>query len=311
MSFGTHAGATYRPFVDAARDPSRLAIAEVNPRMPRVDGLPELGRNRVHVSEVDAWTTHEAPLLELPAKSPSAEERAIATHVMRLIEPGATLQFGIGAVPDEVATRLAAGPMGDFGIHTEMISDGVMSLHRAGKVTNRKGLYDGVSTATFALGSGALYGWRDGNPHVRMLPVSATNDPALLRRLRRFVSVNACLAIDLYGQVASDHVGGRQYSGVGGAESFVMGAAQAPGGKSVLCLKSTATVGGTRISTIVPALPPGTLVTTPRHHVQWVVTEHGAADLSRLSDLERAEALVGLAHPDFRDELRSALAHAT
>src|SRR4029077_6375487 len=108
LSFGTHAGATYRPFVDAARDPSRLAIAEVNSRMPRVDGLPELGRNRIHVSEVDAWTTHEAPLVELPDEAASADELAIASHVMDLIEPGATLQFGIGAAPDEIATRLAA-----------------------------------------------------------------------------------------------------------------------------------------------------------------------------------------------------------
>src|SRR5205085_11581841 len=173
---------------------------------------------------------------------------------------------------------------------------------------NRKGLYDGVSTGTFALGSGALYAWLDGNPDVRMLPVSATNDPALLRRLRRFVSVNACLGIDLFGQVAADHVGGRQYSGVGGADSFVMGAAEAPGGKSVLCLKSTATVAGVRISTVVPGLPIGTLVTTPRHHVQWVVTEHGAVDLSTLSDVERARALVGIAHPDFRHELTASLA---
>jgi acyl-CoA hydrolase len=120
--------------------------------------------------------------------------------------------------------------------------------------------------------------------------------------------VNACLSIDLFGQVAADRIGGRQYSGVGGAESFVMGAAEAPGGKSVLCLKSTATVGGARISTIVPALAPGTLVTTPRHHVQWVVTEHGAVDLSAMSDLERAHALVGLAHPDFREELTAAYA---
>jgi acyl-CoA hydrolase len=141
-----------------------------------------------------------------------------------------------------------------------------------------------------------------------MLPVSATNEPSLMRQLRRFVSVNACLSIDLFGQVAADHVGGRQYSGIGGAESFVVGASEAPGGKSVLCLKSTATVGGTRISTIVPTLPAGTLVTTPRHHVQWVVTEQGAVDLSFLSDVERARALTGIAHPDFRAELTTAVA---
>jgi acyl-CoA hydrolase len=306
MSFGTHAGATYRPFVDAARDPARLAIAEVNPQMPRVAGLPEHGGNRVHVSEIDAWTTYDAPLFELPDAAPSAEDLAIADHVMSLVGEGASLQFGIGGVPTEIARRLAAGPLGDFGIHTEMVSDGVMALHQAGKVTNRKGMYDGVSVATFALGSAALHRWLDGNEAVRMLPVSATNEPALLRRLRNFVSVNGCLSIDLFGQVAADHVGGRQYSGVGGGESFVMGAGEAPGGKSILCLKSAVTVGGTRIPTIVPAFGPGTLVTTPRHHVQWVVTEHGAVDLSFLSDVERARALVGIAHPADRDALAAA-----
>lgn len=305
MSFGTHAGASYRPFLEAARDPSRLAIAEANPRMPRIGGLDALGGNRIHVSEVDAWTTNETPLLALPDLPAEPEELAIADRVLGLIESGATLQFGIGAVPNEIAERLASGPLGDFGIHTEMFSDGVQRLHEAGKVTNRKGLYDGVSVATFALGSDALYRWLDGNPDVRMLPVSATNDPALLKSLRSFVSVNGCLAIDLFGQVAADHIGGRQYSGIGGAESFVMGAAEAPGGKSILCLKSTVTVGGVRQSTIVSALGATTLVTTPRHHVQWVVTEHGAVDLSVRSDVERVEALVSIAHPDFRDALRA------
>ena len=303
LSFGTHAGAHFRPFLEAARDPDRLAIAEVNPSMPRIDGLAELGRNRIHLSEVDAWATHRSDLFELPHEPATAEDVAIAGHVAALIDSGSTLQFGIGAVPNEIARILATGPLDDFGIHTEMISDGVMELHEAGKVTNRKGLYDGVSVATFALGSGALYRWLDGNADVRILPVSATNEPHLLRRLRKFASVNACLAVDLFGQVAADHVGGRQYSGIGGAESFVMGASEAPGGKSFLCLKSTATVGGRRISTIVRELQPGTLVTTPRHHVQYVVTEHGAVDLSFLSDRERARALAGIAHPEFRDAL--------
>jgi acyl-CoA hydrolase len=306
MSFGTHAGASYRPFVEAAHDPERLAIAQVNARMPRVAGLAELGGHRIHVSEVDAWTTVDEELVALPDEAASPEELAIAGHVAALVAPGATLQFGIGAVPDAIARILARGPDGDYGIHTEMISDGVMALHQAGKVTNRKGLYDGVSVATFALGSAALYRWLDGNADVRMLPVSATNEPALLRRLRRFVSVNACLAVDLFGQVAADHVGGRQYSGIGGAESFVVGASEAPEGKSVLCLKSTAMVAGTRISTIVPALPAGTLVTTPRHHVQWVVTEYGAVDLSFASDRERRALLGSIAHPDYRTELERA-----
>ncbi len=304
MSFGLYAGATTIPFVEAARDPDRVAIAEVNPRVPRLLGLPEHGAHRIHVSEVDAWVEHSNDPVAFPNPAASPEEVAIARHAAALVADGATLQIGIGAVPDEIANLLATGPLGGFGIHTEMVSDGVMALHRAGKVMNRdKGLYDGVTVATFALGGGDLYAWLDGNPDVRMLPVSATNDPALIRQLRRFVSINGALAIDLRGQVAADHISGRQYSGVGGAEAFVVGASEAPGGKSLLCLKSTVTMQGQRISTIVPKLGVDACVTTARHHVQWVVTEHGAADLWALSDVERVRALIALAHPDFRDEL--------
>jgi acyl-CoA hydrolase len=307
LSFGVTAGASYRTFVEAAKDPERLALAEINPRMPRVNGIPELGSNRVHISEVDGWVEHETELVALPMPDPEPEEAAIAAHVTALIEDGATLQFGIGAVPNEIARRLAAGPCGDFGIHTEMISDGVMHLQRSGKVTNRKGLYDGVTVGTFALGTGALYDWIGTDPNVRILPVSAVNDPVLHRRLRRFVSVNGALAIDLAGQVIADHIGGRQYSGVGGHEAFVMGASEAPGGKSILCLRSTAVIAGERVSTIVLEPPRGSTVTTPRHHVQWVVTEQGAVDLSVLGDRTRARALIELAHPDHRAELRAAI----
>ncbi|TMA54716.1 MAG: 4-hydroxybutyrate CoA-transferase, partial [Deltaproteobacteria bacterium] len=199
-------------------------------------------------------------------------------------------------------------PGGAFGIHTEMLSDGVMRLHEAGKVTNRKPLYDGLTVATFALGSQRLYRWLDANPSVRMLPVTEVNGRAVLSRLPRLTSVNGALSIDLAGQVAADAIGGRQYSGAGGHESFVSGAAAAPEGRSFLCLRSTATVGGKRVSTIVPAFGEGTRVTTPRHHVQYVVTEQGAVDLSVLSDVERPRALIGLAHPDFRAALRATVA---
>jgi acyl-CoA hydrolase len=188
-----------------------------------------------------------------------------------------------------------------------MISDGVMRLHKAGKVTNEKPLHDGCSVATFALGSSKLYAWLDDNPLVRMLPVSEVNDAAVLSRLPRLTSVNGALSIDLAGQVAADWVGGRQYSGAGGHESFVSGAGVAPGGQSFICLKSTAKVGGARVSTIVPQFPAGARVTTPRHHVQYVVTEHGAVDLSVLGDEERPRALIELAHPDFRHSLLASL----
>jgi acyl-CoA hydrolase len=304
LSFGLHAGASYRPFVEAARDPERLAIAEINSRMPRLGGWPELGDNRIHLSEVDAWVEHESELVTLPPEAPTTADLAIAASVCDRIEPASILQFGIGALPDAIATRLAAGAAGGFGIHTEMISEGVMRLHEAGKVSNEKPLYGGCTVATFALGSRELYDWLGRSGFVRMLPVSAVNEPSLLRLLPRFVSINGALAIDLSGQVSADRVTGRQYSGVGGHESFVTGASEAPGGQSFLCLKSTATVHGTTVSTIVPSLAPGATVTTPRHHVQWVVTEHGAADLSTMTDEERAQALIAIAHPDFRAELR-------
>jgi acyl-CoA hydrolase len=183
-----------------------------------------------------------------------------------------------------------------------------MRLHEAGKVTNRKPLYDGLTVATFALGSEKLYPWLDGNPAIRMLPVTEINGSSVLSRLPKLTSINGALSIDLAGQVAADSIDGRQYSGTGGHESFVAGAAAAHEGRSFICLKSTATVGGRRVSTIVPAFGEGTRVTTPRHHVQYVVTEHGAVDLSVLTDVERPAALIELAHSEFRDFLHASRA---
>lgn len=308
LSFGVHAGATYRAFLQAARDPERLAIAEVNSHMPRVDGIEAFGRNRVHVSEVDALVEHDAELVTIPSEAPVPEDATIARRVSEHILAGSILQFGIGSIPNEIGRILAEGPAGDFGVHTEMVSDGVMRLHMAGKVSNRTTLYPGVTAATFALGSQELYTWLADNPAVRMLPVTEVNDASVLCRLPRLCSINGALSVDLAGQIAADSVAGRQYSGAGGHESFVAGAGVAPEGRSFICLRSTTTVGGKRISTIVPSFEGGTRVTTPRHHVQYVVTEHGAVDLSVLTDVERPRALIECAHPDFRDELRAAIA---
>ena len=164
------------------------------------------------------------------------------------------------------------------------------------------------SQSKFAAGSRTLYDWMDHNPEVRMLPVTQVNDPAIIRRNRLMVSINGALSVDLSGQVMADTIGPRQYSGVGGHELFVVGAHDSEGGKSIICLHSTARVDGTPVSTIVPHLPLGTPVTTPRHHVQYVVTEHGVANLGMLTDSERAAALIDIAHPDFRAELRQAAA---
>jgi acyl-CoA hydrolase len=306
LNFGLHAGASFNAFMDAARDPDRLAIGEVNPSMPHVLGLGRYGGNRIHVSEIDCIIESDRPVFELPEQAVTDEDRAIAEHVEKLIDNGATLQIGIGGVPNIVAQLLAAGKKGDFGIHTEMMVDGIMHLHQAGKVTNHKGVYDGFSVATFGAGSRALYQWIDHNPEVRMLPVGQVNDPAIIRLNRRMVSINGALAVDLSGQVMADTLGPRQYSGVGGHELFVIGAHDSEGGKSVICLHATAKVAGQTISTIAKELPGGTPVSTPRHHVQYIVTEYGVANLGMLTDVQRAQALVEIAHPDFRDELRAA-----
>jgi acyl-CoA hydrolase len=303
FSLGLHAGATFDALLTAARDPARLAVVEVIRDLPHVYGLGQYGAHRLHVSEIDCVIESDRSAFVLPEGEVTDADRRIGAHVAELIDEGATLQFGIGGIPNSVAQILAAGPKGDFGIHTEMFVDGIMHLHQAGKVSNHKGVFDGFSVATFAAGSRELYRWLERNPEVRMLPVQHVNDPAIIRRNRRMVSVNGAIAIDLSGQVMADTIGPRQYSGVGGHELFVIGAHDSEGGHSIICLHSSATVGGKTVSTIVPALPAGTPVSTPRHHVQYVVTEHGVANLGMLTARERREALIAIAHPDFRAEL--------
>jgi len=304
LNFSLHSGASFNAFMQAARDPNRLAIGEVNPALPHVLGLGRFGGHRIHVSEIDCLIESDRAVFELPESPVTPEDRAIATHVEALIDSGDTLQTGIGAIPNIVAQLLASGSKGDFGIHTEMMVDGIMHLHQAGKIGNHKGIYDGFSVATFAAGSAALYKWMNHNPEVRLLPVAQVNDPAIIRLNRKMVSINAALAVDLSGQVMADTLGPRQYSGVGGHELFVIGAHDSDGGKSIICLHSTATVAGQKVSTIVKALPLGTPVSTPRHHVQYIITEHGIANLGMLTDSERARALIEIADPEFRDSLR-------
>jgi acyl-CoA hydrolase len=200
---------------------------------------------------------------------------------------------------------LAEGPGGDYGVHSEMFTTGLMHLHEAGKVTNRKGgEFDGFSATTFAAGTAELYDWLDRNDSVRFLPVDRVNAPEIIAAQRKMVTVNGALCLDLHGQVVADTIGAKQYSGIGGHEDFV----SAPGleieDRSLVCLPSSATVGGTRVSRIVATLPEGWIITTPRHQLDVVVTEFGSADLRGLTVQERAHALADIAHPDFRDELR-------
>jgi acyl-CoA hydrolase len=291
-------------------NPDQIAIAEVNPQMPVVYGDPEYGDNKVHISKLKYWFEADQTQIELPSVETSAVEKRIADNVMNLIRAGDTLQFGFGGVPNQIAELLATGSLGDFGIHSEMISDGFLKLWEAGKISNRsKGVFDGQSVFTFALGSRALYDFLDerkGHNKRRAvcLPVSVVNDPAVIAKNKNFLSINSGLMVDFAGQVCSEAIGLRQYSGVGGQLSFVEGAYFAENGRSVICIKSTATVNGTVVSNIVPTLPPGSLVSTPRHYTQLIATEYGIADLYGVSDEKRAAKLIAVAHPQFRDYLR-------
>ena len=309
LSLSLHAGATVAALHECARDPERLVIAEVSRKLPRTLGLPPEHPHTLALDEVDVIVESDADPFLLPDAPPGEVERAIAAHVTRFIPDGATLQTGIGGIPSEIVELLAEGPGGDYGVHSEMFTSGLMKLQRAGKVTNRKGVYDGFSACTFAAGTRELYDWLDGRPDVRFLPVECINDPAIIARNRRMISINGALSIDLAGQIAADTIDGRQYSGIGGHEDFVTGAAFAEGGRSLVCLPSTARVrsaeGERVVSRLVAAFPEGALVTTPRHQVDVVVTEWGAAELAGRTAEERAAALAEVAHPDFRDELRA------
>jgi acyl-CoA hydrolase len=304
MSLSLHAGATVEELHRAGRDPERVVIVEVSPKLPRTLGLPPEHPHCLTVDEVDAIVESEADPFTIEVAPASELERAIARHAIPFIPDGATLQTGIGGIPGAIIDVLCEGSGGDYGIHTEMFTTPLMNLQRTGKVTNKKGIYDGFSVATFAAGTRALYDWLDGQQGVRFLPVDRVNDPALIARNRRMVSINGGLSVDLAGQIAADTLDGRQYSGIGGHEDFVQGASFAPEGRSLVCLPSTATVQGRTVSRIVAGFAAGAMVTTPRHQVDLVVTEWGAAELAGRSLEERTAALTEIAHPAFRDPLR-------
>jgi acyl-CoA hydrolase len=304
VNLSLHMGATRGELLRAGEDSDRLLILEVNPLLPRTCSLPPEFDNTIPLELVDVIVESDAPPFALPDTQGDDVDAAIARHALAYVADGSTLQTGIGAIPNFVAKELAKGPLGGFGVHSEMFTDGLMELHRAGKVTNdAKGVFDGVSATTFALGSLDLYRWLDGNAEVAFLPVETVNDPTVVARNAKLVSINGALSVDLYGQVVADNIGGRQISGVGGHEDFVAAAELHLDAHSLICLRSTAVQAGTVVSRIAGLLPEGSVVSTPRHHTGVVVTEYGAAELSGLTVGERAHRLVGIAHPDFRDEL--------
>lgn len=286
--------------VDAARAAIEVAgrvIAEINPRMPRTHG-----DALVHVRELDAMVMVDYALPERRPEPATPVEQAIGWHVAGLVEDGATLQLGIGSIPDAVCSALAEHR--DLGVHTEMFSDGVVELVERGAVTNaRKRVHRGRLVATFILGSRRVYDFVDDNPVVAMLGADYVNDTAVIRRNPRVTAINSAIEVDLTGQVVADSIGTRQFSGVGGQMDFIRGASLSEEGRPIIALPSTTSRGESRI---VPLLRPGAGVVTTRAHVHYVVTEYGVAHLYGRNLRERARALIGVAHPGHREALERA-----
>lgn len=307
ISLSLHAGASVTELHRAAADPDRLCVVETSPAFPHTLGLPPEHTHALHVDEVDVIVAGDASPFVLEDKPSSEADVAIAGYAAEFIPDGATLQTGIGGIPNMVAALLADGPGSGYGIHSEMFTTGLMRLCQAGKVTNdHKGEFDGFAVTTFAAGTPDLYEWLDGNTDVRFLPVEIVNSPESISRNREMITINGAVSIDLAGQVVADTVDGHQFSGIGGHEDFISGTGLELTDRSLICLPSTATVDGRLVSRIAPISAAGSIVTTPRHQVDVIITEFGAAELGGKTVRERARLLAGIAHPDFRDELAEA-----
>ncbi len=289
-SYGVEVGVT-----KTAAEVAKIVIAEVNPRMPRT-----LGDSFIHVSKIDHIVEVDYPLPEFRMGEPSPMQQAIGRHIADLIEDGSTLQTGIGGIPDAVLQYL--GDKKDLGIHTELFSDGVIDLVERGIITNEaKTLHPGKIVAGFLLGTQRLYDFVHDNPIIELHPSEYVNDPFRIAQNDKMVSINSALEVDLTGQVCADSIGPLLYSGVGGQVDFVRGAARSKGGKPIIALPSTAKDG--TVSRIVWQLKPGSGVVTTRNDVHYIVTEYGVAYLHGKTIRERAQALINIAHPKFREEL--------
>jgi len=273
-----------------------LVILEINQNLPWT-----FGDTQVHISDVDLLVENHVPLVELPAEAPSEIEQAIGGHIAELIEDGSTLQLGIGGIPNAIASFLTNRK--DLGLHTEMFVDGMVDLYEAGIVTNRrKTLHHGKMIATFALGSQKLYDFIDRNVSLEILRGRYVNDPYVVGQNYKMISVNTAIQVDVLGQVCSQSIGTRQFSGTGGQLDTHRGAQLSEGGRGIIALRSTAKNG--TISTIVPTLAPGSGVTVPSQDVDTIVTEFGVAELRGRCIRDRMAALIKVAHPNFRDWIR-------
>lgn len=286
-------------YIRAAMESSDLVVAQLNDQMPR-----SLGNNRVHVTEIDWMVKVSDPIPTLPPTVIGSVEQAIGTNCASLIHDQDCLQLGIGAIPDAILKQLTGKR--DLGIHSEMLSNSVAGLMEAGIITNRyKQLDKGVSVATFAMGTQALYQFMHNNPGIFMAPVDYTNHPFIISQQDNMVAINGALQVDLLGQIAADTVGHLQYSGAGGQVDFVRGANMSKGGRNIIAIPSTAK--GNTVSRIVPMLAEGSGVTTNRFDVDYVVTEYGVAKLWGKTLSQRMEALISIAHPDFREQLKKSV----
>ena len=293
-SFGVSCDYT-KPAAEAAR----IVIAEINKQMPFIGG-----DNLIHVTKLDYIVPVDRPLVELPPPPIGEIEQRIGELCAELIHDGDTLQIGIGAIPDAVLQSLKGRK--DLGIHTEMFTDGVMHMLQSGNVTGaQKTLHRGKVVSSIIMGSKALYDFVDKNDMIEMYPVDHINDPYVVGQNDHMVSINSCLEIDLYGQVASEAIGLSQFSGTGGQVDYLRGVKRSRGGRSILAFTSTAK-GGT-CPRIVPVLPLGATVTSGRNDVDYIATEYGVVRLRGLTLRERALALTSIAHPDFRPGLMSAI----
>ncbi len=297
FNFGCSTATTW-----SAVEKAQFIVVEVNENMPRC-----LGGNQecIHISQVDYIIEGSNPqLATIPAAPPSDTDKKIANHIIERLYNGCCIQLGIGGIPNAVGTMVAESDLQDLGVHTEMYVDAYYEMTKAGKITGKhKNIDKYKQVYSFAMGSQELYDFIDNNPGLASYPVDYTNNPYVIAQLDNFVSINACIEIDLFGQVCSESVGTRHISGTGGQLDFVEGAYKSNGGQSFICMPSTIDIKGKKVSRIKPILTPGAIVTDPRTATHMIVTEFGIANMKGKSTWQRAEALISIAHPDFRDEL--------